>query len=94
MQHFSSATRRTFQPPFTHAGVLNRTDCRDGHRVLYYYAPKLFRSLQTAQADGSLMKLLKKLAKASLLLIDDFGLVSATGKQYRDLLEVLDDRHG
>jgi DNA replication protein DnaC len=76
------------------ACALGHQACRDGHRVLYYYAPKLFRALQTAQADGSLMKLLKKLAKASLLLIDDFGLVSATGKQYRDLLEVLDDRHG
>ena len=75
------------------ACALGHQACRDGHRVLYYYAPKLFRALQTAQADGSLMKLLKKLTKASLLLIDDFGLVSATGKQYRDLLEVLDDRH-
>ena len=76
------------------ACALGHQACRDGHRVLYYYAPKLFRELQTAQADGSLMKLLKKLAKASLLVIDDFGLVAATGKQYRDLLEVLDDRHG
>jgi len=76
------------------ACALGHQACRDGHRVLYYYAPKLFRALQTAQADGSLMQLLKKLTKASLLLIDDFGLVSATGKQYRDLLEVLDDRHG
>jgi DNA replication protein DnaC len=44
--------------------------------------------------DGSLMKLLKRLARVSLLVIDDFGLVAATGKQYRDLLEILDDRHG
>lgn len=76
------------------ACALGHQACRDGHRVLYYYAPKLFRELQTAQADGSLMKLLKKLARARLLVIDDFGLVAATGKQYRDLLEVLDDRHG
>lgn len=76
------------------ACALGHQACRDAHRVLYYYAPKLFRELQTAQADGSLMKLLKKLARASLLVVDDFGLVAATGKQYRDLLEVLDDRHG
>lgn len=75
------------------ACALGHQACRDGHRVLYYYAPKLFRALQAAQADGSLMKLLKKLSKAPLLVIDDFGLVSASGKQYRDLLEVLDDRH-
>jgi len=40
------------------------------------------------------MKLLKRLARVSMLVIDDFGLVAATGKQYRDLLEILDDRHG
>ena len=68
--------------------------CRDGHRVCYYYAPKLFRELQNAQADGSLMKLLKKLSRAALIVIDDFGVAAVTGKQYRDLLEILDDRHG
>jgi len=64
------------------------------HRVGYYYAPKLFRELQNAQADGSLLKLLKKLARAALIVIDDFGVAAVTGKQYRDLLEILDDRHG
>ena len=76
------------------ACALGHQACRDGHRTLYYYAPKLFRALQSAHADGSLLKLLKKLARARLLIIDDFGLAVATGKQYRDLLEVLDDRHG
>ena len=76
------------------ACALAHQACRDGHRVCYYYAPKLFRELQQAQADGSLMKLLKKLARAALLVIDDFGVAAVTGKQYRDLLEILDDRHG
>jgi DNA replication protein DnaC len=76
------------------ACALAHQACRDGHRVGYYYAPKLFRELQNAQADGSLMKLLKKLARAALIVIDDFGVAAVTGKQYRDLLEILDDRHG
>ena len=76
------------------ACALAHQAARDGHRVVYYYAPKLFRELQNAQADGSLMKLLKKLARAALLVIDDFGVASVTGKQYRDLLEILDDRYG
>ena len=49
---------------------------------------------QTAQADGSLLKLLKGLARTALLIIDDLGLEVATSKQYRDLLEVIDDRVG
>jgi DNA replication protein DnaC len=76
------------------ACALGHQACRDGHRVCYYYSPKLFRELQSAQADGSLMKLLKKLARAALLVIDDFGVAAVAGKQYRDLLEILDDRHG
>lgn len=76
------------------ACALGHQACRDGHRTLYYYAPKLFRALQTAQADGSLLSLLKKMARAPLLIIDDLGIASVTGKAYRDLLEILDDRHG
>jgi len=76
------------------ACALAHQACRDGHRVCYYYAPKLFRELQNAQADGSLLKLLQKLARAALIVIDDFGVAAVTGKQYRDLLEILDDRHG
>ena len=76
------------------ACALAQQACRDGHRVCYYYAPKLFRQLQSAQADGSLVKLLKKLSHASLLVIDDFGVASVVGKQYRELLEILDDRQG
>lgn len=76
------------------ACALGHQACRDGHRTLYYYAPKFFRALQTAQADGSLLCLLKKLARAALLVIDDLGIASVTGKAYRDLLEVLDDRQG
>ncbi len=76
------------------ACALAHQACRDGHRVCYYYAPKLFRELQNAQADGSLLKLLKKLSRAALIVLDDFGIAAVTGKQYRDLLEILDDRHG
>lgn len=76
------------------ACALAHQACREGHRVCYYYAPKLFRELQNAQVDGSLMKLLKKLARAALIVIDDFGVAAVAGKQYRDLLEILDDRQG
>jgi DNA replication protein DnaC len=74
------------------ACALAQKACRDGYRVVYFYAPKLFRELTAGQADGSLPTLLKKLAKARLLVIDDWGLEKATPAQYRDFLEILDDR--
>jgi len=76
------------------ACALAQKACRDGYRALYYYVPKLFRELAVAQVDGSLMTLLKKIAKADLLVIDDWGLSTLKPTQYRDFLEVLDDRHG
>jgi DNA replication protein DnaC len=76
------------------ACALAQKACRDGYRTKYFYAPKLFRALMAGQADGSLPTLLKKLAKTRLLVIDDWGLEKATPLQYRDFLEVLDDRQG
>lgn len=66
--------------------------CRQGHRTLYYHAPKLFRDLQIAQADGSLSKRLKQWSRITLLIIDDLGLAAAGAKPYRELLEIIDDR--
>jgi DNA replication protein DnaC len=76
------------------ACALAQKACRDGYRTLYFYAPKLFRELLAGQADGSLPALLKKLARTRLLVIDDWGLEKAAPAQYRDFLEVLDDRQG
>ena len=38
--------------------------------------------------------MLKRLARASLLVVDDFGITSVPGKLYREFLELLDDRQG
>ncbi len=76
------------------ACALGQQACRDGLRAQYFYAPKLFRSLDAAHADGSLVTLLKALARLDLFILDDLGLAPAKTKPYRDLLEVIDDRIG
>ena len=68
--------------------------CREGYRALYFYLPKLFRELAMAHVDGRITKLLKKIAKAAILVIDDWGLATLKHHQYRDFLEILDDRQG
>jgi DNA replication protein DnaC len=74
--------------------ALGHQACRDGHRTLYYHAPKLFRDLQLAQADGSLARRLKQWSRITLLIIDDLGLATTGAKPYRELLEIIDDRLG
>jgi DNA replication protein DnaC len=75
------------------ACALAQKACRDGYRTLYFYAPKLFRAITVAQADGSLPALLKKISGTKLLVVDDWGMEKASPAQYRDFLEILDDRH-
>ena len=76
------------------ACALAHKACREAYRVLYFYGPKLFRSLSSAHADGSLTALLKKIAKAQVLVVDDWGLAKIDEQQCREFLEILDDRHG
>jgi DNA replication protein DnaC len=76
------------------ACALGHQACRDGHRTLYYHAPKLFRDLQMAQADGTLARRLKQWSRTTLLIIDDLGLAATGAKPYRELLEIIDDRLG
>ncbi len=76
------------------ACALAQKACREGFRALYFYAPKLFRALFTAQADGSLTQLLNKIARAQVLVVDDWGLAKIDERQYREFLEILDDRQG
>ena len=76
------------------SSALAHRACRLGYRALYYYLPKLLRELLLAQADGSLTALLKKLAKADLLVLDDWGLTPLQPEHYRLFLEILDDRQG
>ena len=67
---------------------------RDGHRALYIRAPRLFENLRLARADGSIIRYLSKLGRADVLVVDDFGLAPLTDVERRDLLEVVEERHG
>jgi DNA replication protein DnaC len=67
--------------------------CRQGYRALYRRAPRLLDELALARADGSYVRLLAKLARTDVLVIDDWGLTPLRDQDRRDLLEVLDDRY-
>jgi DNA replication protein DnaC len=56
--------------------------------------PRLFDVLALARGDGHHARLLKSLARVELLILDDWGLAPMTAEQRRDLLEIMEDRHG
>lgn len=68
--------------------------CRTGFRVLYRRVPRLFEELALAHADGTYTRLLGRLAKIDVLVLDDWGLAPLKDQERRDLLEILEDRHG
>jgi DNA replication protein DnaC len=76
------------------ACALAHTACRNDRSVLYHRVPRLFDALALARGDGRHARLLKTIARVELLILDDWGLASLTPAQGRDLLEIVDDRHG
>lgn len=76
------------------ACALAQAACRHGLSARYYRLCRLLEALALARADGSYPKLMNRLQKARLLVLDDFGLAPLSEAERRDLLEVLEDRVG
>lgn len=76
------------------ACALGHKACRDGHTVAYHRVPRIFEKLAIARGDGRHARMLKTLARTDLLILDDWGLATLTSSERRDLLEILEDRHG
>jgi len=52
------------------ASALGQAACRKGLRVMYRRVPRLFDELALARVDGSYARVLSRLAKAELLILD------------------------
>lgn len=68
--------------------------CRRGFSALYRRASRFFDELALARADGSYPRLLTRLARVDVLVLDDWGMTPIRDAERRDMLEILDDRHG
>ncbi len=75
------------------AQALGNHLCRAGYSVGYYRMSKLISSLTQARADGSYMRLLKRIARHSVLILDDMGVGKLTDVHRTDILELLEDRY-
>lgn len=76
------------------ACALGHKACRDDRSVLYQRLPRLLEALALARGDGRYGRLLARIARVELLILDDWGLAPLAADQRRDLLEIVDDRHG
>jgi len=76
------------------ACALAQKVCREGYTAQYIRLTRLLRDMMIAKGDGRYPKLLTSLAKVDVLILDDWGLIKLSAENRRDLLEVLEDRHG
>ncbi|KAF0219283.1 MAG: ISPsy14 transposition helper [Geobacteraceae bacterium] len=51
------------------------------------------QDLDLARNDGRYTKIMRTLAKAELLILDDWGIAPLSSEQLRDLLEIIDERY-
>ena len=76
------------------ACALAQAACRHGLSARYFRLPRILEELARARADGSHPRVLDRLQKTRLIVIDDSGLAPLGESGCRDLLEVLEDRVG
>ena len=76
------------------ACALAQQACRTGFRALYKRASRLYDEMTIARADGTYGRLLDRIAKIDVLILDDWGIAPIESASRQDLLEVIDDRTG
>jgi DNA replication protein DnaC len=76
------------------ACALANQACRQGFSACYLRMPKFNEEMAIAHGSGGYAKLLAQWAKTDILLMDDLAMAPLADAARRDLLEVLDDRHG
>jgi len=74
------------------AAAFGNAACRENFSTRYYRVPRLLSDLALAHADGSYPRLLARVARIEVLILDDWGLAALTAAEGREILEVLEDR--
>jgi len=75
------------------ACALGTAACRNHFSVRYFQMSRLLQKVTLSQADGSYPKLLNSLAKAHLLIMDDWLRTPLSKSQTNDILEIIEDRY-
>ena len=67
--------------------------CRYGVSVSAKRIAELFRELAVAHVDGSIGRVLLKLSRVDVIVLDDFAMAPLKDSERRDFLEICDDRY-
>jgi len=67
--------------------------CRNFFGVKYIRLPELLADLALARGEGTIKKIIKEYKRISLLILDEWLLVTLTSLEARDLFEIVEARH-
>jgi DNA replication protein DnaC len=76
------------------ACALAQRVCSLEWRVMYYSTTKLFATLEMSKADRSQARVINRIRRQNVLVLDDFGLEVIAGENRMKLFEILEDRYG
>jgi len=63
-----------------------------GHNTKYYRVSTLLEEIKRSRLEGSYTKMLSKISKFKLLLLDDFGVTPLKADEINDLFEVIEEK--
>lgn len=75
------------------AQAIGHAACQMGHKTLYYSFARLAEDIKLAKLEGSYIKLLKKIQRAQLLIIDDFGLQPFDSYSRQAFMDIIENRY-
>jgi DNA replication protein DnaC len=74
--------------------ALGLAACRHFYSVKYIRLPELLDELSVARGEGIFQKVIQGYKKVDLLILDEWLLIPLTDSESRDLLEIVEGRHG
>jgi DNA replication protein DnaC len=76
------------------ASAIGHHACENEYRVLYASTGKLMSHLKLIKAKGTILAELKRIERADVQILDDFGMHSFDAASRSILLDIIEDRHG
>ena len=64
----------------------------EGYSARYYRVTRLLEEIKIARLEGSYTKILQKISRINLLILDDFGVTPLKADELNDLFEVIEER--
>lgn len=75
------------------ACALGHQACSQEKRVMYFNTARLFAQLKLCKADGSYVKVMRRIQCQHLIVLDDFALQNIDAENSHILLEIVEDRY-